>query len=157
VTDFLVLKTLHVLSSTVLFGIGFGSAFHMWVTHLRGDPRAIAATARNVVLADWLFTAPAGLAQPATGLGLIFLARYDPWAPWLLVTYAIYAMAGACWLIVVRLQMRVADIAARCVAEGVALPPQYHRIMRAWFWLGWPAFLGLIGVFWLMVAKPDLW
>jgi uncharacterized membrane protein len=29
--------------------------------------------------------------------------------------------------------------------------------MRLWFALGWPAFIGLIVVFWLMVARPELW
>jgi uncharacterized membrane protein len=29
--------------------------------------------------------------------------------------------------------------------------------MRLWFGLGWPAFLGTTAIFWLMVAKPDLW
>jgi len=26
--------------------------------------------------------------------------------------------------------------------------------MRWWFWLGWPAFIGVMAIFWLMVAKP---
>jgi uncharacterized membrane protein len=29
--------------------------------------------------------------------------------------------------------------------------------MRAWFALGWPAFLAVATTFWLMVAKPPLW
>jgi uncharacterized membrane protein len=39
----------------------------------------------------------------------------------------------------------------------MALPPAYHRCMRAWFALGWPAFLAVIATFWLMVTKPALW
>jgi len=23
-----------------------------------------------------------------------------------------------------------------------------------WFWLGWPAFLSVLVIFWLMIAKP---
>jgi len=26
--------------------------------------------------------------------------------------------------------------------------------MRIWFALGWPAFLSVLAIFWLMVAKP---
>lgn len=155
--DYLLLKTVHVLSATVLFGTGLGTAFHMWATHLRGDPRAIAQTARNVVLADWLFTATSGVVQPASGLALAVVAGFDPLEPWLLAAYALYALAAACWIVVVRLQIRVAAIARRSVAEGTPLPPAYHRAMRAWFALGWPAFLGLVAVFWLMIAKPALW
>lgn len=152
--DFLLLKTLHVLSSTLLFGTGLGTAFHMWATHLRGDVRAIASTARNVVLADWLFTATSGVVQPVTGIAMVLQAGYDPMAPWLVMAYGLYLLAGACWLPVLFLQMRIARIAACCAVEGTPLPPEYHRAMRTWFWLGWPAFLALIAVFWLMVAKP---
>jgi len=154
---FLALKALHILSSSLLFGTGLGTAFHMWATHLRGDVKAIAATARNVVLADWLFTATSGAVQPVTGVGLVLMAGYDPRSPWLILTYGLYVLAGACWLIVVRLQIRVAGIAARSAAKGLPLPPEYYRIMRAWFWLGWPAFISLLGIFWLMAMKPDLW
>lgn len=154
---YFLLKTVHVISSTLLFGTGIGTAFHMWATHLRGDPRAIASTARNVVLADWLFTATSGVVQPASGAALAVMAGHDLLAPWLLLTYALYVLAGACWLPVVWLQMRAADLAAEAVAAGTPLPPAYHRHMRLWFVLGWPAFLALVAVFYLMVAKPALW
>jgi uncharacterized membrane protein len=156
-TPYLVIKTLHILSATLLFGTGLGTAFHMWMTHLRRDARAVAVTARNVVLADWSFTATSGVVQPVSGVVLVMLQGYDPMTSWLLVSYALYLIAGACWLRVVALQMRVARIAACCVAEAVPLPAAYFRAMDAWFWLGWPAFIGLLGVFWLMVAKPELW
>jgi uncharacterized membrane protein len=155
--DFLLLKTLHILSSTLLFGTGLGTAFHMWATHLRGDVRAIAATARNVVLADWLFTATSGVVQPVTGFAMAIVAGYDLTAPWLVIVYGLYIVAGACWVPVVILQMRVARIASACATSGAALPSEYDRAMRLWFLLGWPAFVALVAVFWLMVAKPDLW
>ncbi len=155
--DYFLLKTLHIISATVLFGTGLGTAFHMWMTHRRGDPRAIASTARNVVLADWLFTTPAGIVQPATGLAMAWSAGFDPLSPWLVATYALYLLAALCWLPVVWLQIQAATLAEHAAAQDVALPPRYHAMMRAWFWLGWPAFLALVVVFWLMVAKPELW
>ena len=36
------------------------------------------------------------------------------------------------------------------------LPEAYHRLFRWWFALGWPAFAGVLGVYWLMIAKPVL-
>jgi len=33
--DYLTLKWIHILSSTLLFGTGLGIAFFMWVAHLR--------------------------------------------------------------------------------------------------------------------------
>lgn len=151
---YLFVKWLHVLSATVLFGTGLGTAFQMWMAHRRGDVRAIAATARNVVKADWLFTATSGVAQPVTGGVMIWMAGHDSLAPWLAWSYALYALALACWLPVVWLQIRVRNLAEAAVREATPLPAAYHRCMRWWFALGWPAFLSLLAIFWLMVARP---
>jgi uncharacterized membrane protein len=150
------LKLLHVLSAALLFGTGLGTAFHMWLAHRSGDLRAIAAAARSTVLADWLFTAPAVLLQPATGLLLAERAGLDLAARWLLLVYALYLVAGACWLPVVWLQLRVRTLAAAAVATGRPLPPAYRRCMRAWFWLGWPAFAAMLAIYALMVMRPEL-
>jgi uncharacterized membrane protein len=39
----------------------------------------------------------------------------------------------------------------------MSLGEDYQRTMRWWFVLGWPAFLGLVAIYWLMIAKPPLW
>ena len=154
---YLLLKTLHILSSTVLFGTGLGSAFHLWWAHRSGDCATIAQVARNVVVADFIFIAPAVIVQPLSGIALLKLAGYDPFAPWLVCSYALFLLAGACWLPVVVMQIRIRHLAASALKNNTALPPAYYRLMRAWFILGWPAFIGLVLVFWLMVAKPQLW
>lgn len=154
---YLWLKWLHVLSSTVLFGTGLGTAFQMWFAHRRGDPAAIVVVARNVVLADWLFTLPAGIVQPITGIALVLATGLNPFASWLVATYALYLLAFVCWVPVVILQLQVRLIAEAAVRAGAALPADYHRAMRLWFALGWPAFIALVVIFLLMVAKPDLW
>ncbi len=154
---YLWLKWVHILSATVLFGTGLGSALHMWLTHLRRDPRAMAVVARNVVLVDWLFTAPSGAVQPLSGLSLVYLGGADPFESWLVISYVLYAVAALCWFPVVRLQTRIRDIAAAAAADEVELPPEYHHYMRIWFWLGWPAFVSLLAVFALMVMRPSLW
>ena len=154
---FLVAKWLHVLSATVLFGTGIGTAFQMVWAMRRADPAQVHGVASGVVLADWLFTTPAGIVQPATGLWLAVLAGWSLTEPFLVVTYGLYALAFVCWAPVVRLQIRLRDLAAAAVASGTALPPEAHRAFRLWYALGWPAFAALVAVFWLMVAKPPLW
>lgn len=151
------LKALHILSATILFGTGLGTAFHMWMAHRSGDVRAIAVVARNVALADFLFTAPAVIVQPLTGILLIRSAAIDPLSSWLVLAYALYVVAGVCWLPVVWLQLRIRDAARAAIASNQPLPDAYYRQMRWWFALGWPAFLAVIAILWLMVAKPDLW
>ena len=134
-----------------------------WRTVVPGSQRppwlvvAIAVVARNVVLADFTFTTPAGIVQPLSGIALAHLMGWPLLSPWLVATYALYLLAFACWAPVVVLQIRARDLAAEAARRGERLPPAYHRIMRWWFWLGWPAFLALIAIFALMVAKPDLW
>lgn len=155
--DYLLLKTIHILSSTVLFGTGIGTAFQMWKTHRDGDVRAIAAVNRNVVIADWLFTTPAVIVQPLTGWLLLQAAGFDPMTPWLVLSYALYLLAGLCWVPVVFIQLKLRDLAQVAVRDVTPLDANYWRLYRTWFWLGWPAFGGLVVVFWLMTAKPQLW
>lgn len=154
---YLILKWAHILSSTVLFGTGIGTAFQMVWAMRAGEPQVVASTASAVVVADWLFTAPAGIIQPTTGLALVWLAGYNLTEPWLLATYGLYLLALACWLPVVRLQYRIRDLARRAAAQNEIMPPQVIRDFRLWFVLGWPAFAALIMIYWLMVAKPPLW
>jgi uncharacterized membrane protein len=156
-TGYFWIKTVHILSATLLFGTGLGTAFHMWLAHLTRDPRVIAAAARSTVRADFLFTTPAVIVQPVTGALLIENAGFSPDEPWLVAVYALYALAGACWLPVVWLQIRARDLASAAAASGGPLPPQYHRCMQLWFALGWPAFAAVLAIFWLMTAKPELW
>lgn len=153
-TAYEIVKTIHILSAAVLFGTGLGTAWFMWRANRSGDVAAIAVTAGNVVLADWLFTAPAVIVQPLSGLWLIHIAGYGLTESWLLWTYVLYALAAGCWLPVVWLQMRMRELATAAHASDAALPPEYHALARVWFALGWPAFLAVIGIVHLMVAKP---
>lgn len=153
--DYFWAKWIHILSSTLLFGTGLGIAFFMWVAHLRGDVRVIAATARTVVIADACFTAPAVVLQLASGLWLMHLMRLPPSLHWIQLALLLFVLVGACWLPVLWLQIRARNLAMKAVEEGTPLPAAYYRVMRWWFWLGWPAFLGVIAIFWLMVMKPS--
>lgn len=155
--SYLLLRFVHILASTVLFGTGLGTAFSMWRVQRGGDVTVIAAVTRNVVLADWVFTIPAVIVQPLSGLALVVLVGHPLTAPWLIVSLVLFAIVGLCWLPVVWLQLRMRDLAAAAAADGQPLPDAYHRHFRAWFALGWPAFLGVIAIFWLMVWKPALW
>jgi len=151
---YLTLRWLHILSSTVLFGTGIGTAFQMVWAMRTGRVETIHSVASGVVVADWIFTTPAGVIQPLTGLWLIHLAGYDLTAPWLLATYALYATAFLCWAPVVVLQLKIRDLAGQALATGAPLPDLALRHFRIWCALGVPAFAALVAVFWLMVNRP---
>ena len=154
---YFIVKWLHVLSSTLLFGTGLGTAFFMWIAHRRGEVGAIAVTARHVVLADWLFTTPAVIIQPVTGFWMLSRLGIDWMQPWVMLSLALFLLTGLCWLPVVWIQLRVRNIAFLAAESGQALPPRYYCLMRWWFTLGWPAFLSVLLIFWLMLRKPSLW
>src|SRR3982751_107870 len=91
----------HILSSALLFGTGLGTAFHGWMAHRSGDLAAIVVVSRNVVLADWLFTARAVVRQPVTGIWMARIAGIPLTAGWLALAIGLYLLVGACWLPVV--------------------------------------------------------
>jgi uncharacterized membrane protein len=153
---YLWLKWAHIVSSTVLFGTGAGIAFFFIRAHRTGDVRVIAAVARDVVIADTLFTASAVVLQPLTGLAMVRLAGFGLSLPWVRWSIALYLLVGCCWLPVVWLQIRMRDLAGQALRQGIALPNLYYRYYRWWFALGWPAFAGVLVIFYLMVAKPAI-
>lgn len=151
---YFLVKTLHIIFSTILFGTGIGIAFFMFCSRYAKNVHEKYYAARFTVLADYVFTAPAVILQPLTGIWLIINGGYDPMALWLKWTYALYILAGVCWLPVVWIQIQLKKMTAEAATFGQALPERYHRLFRIWFCLGWPAFGGLIAIFFLMVFKP---
>src|SRR5262249_23469151 len=143
------------IAAAVLFGTGLGIAFFMFRSRFTDCPREKFFAIRTTVLADYIFTAPAAVLQPATGAWLIWDGGLRWTDGWLLASYALYAIAGMCWLPVVGIQIRLKRIVAACLSSGKSLPAEYHRLVRVWFLLGWPAFTALIAVFFLMVGKPS--
>lgn len=149
------LKTVHIVSSTVLFGTGLGIAFFKWAVDRAGNVAAIRAVSERVVVADWLFTAPAIAVQAVTGIALARLLGYPLTTMWIAWAIVLYCFAGACWIPVVVLQIRMRDLALVAEREQSSLPPQYWSYARTWFWLGVLAFCAVLAVFGLMTFKPQ--
>lgn len=154
--DYPTLKLIHILSATLLFGTGLGSAFYKWTADLSGNLPAMAHTNGIVVMADWLFTTPTVIIQPLTGIWLLHLLGIPFTQPWVIAALVLYFIAGACWLPVVWLQIRMRDMSKEAVSQGGELPQRYHRYARIWFWLGVPAFIAMVLVYFLMVFKPAI-
>ncbi len=152
--EYLIVKWLHILSSTLLFGTGIGSAWYLLFAVISKNVQAIAVVTRILVIADWLFTGVTMIAQPATGFYLIHLAGFPLQTPWIKWSIALFVIALLCWLPVVWLQIKMRDIAAEAMQQAAALPAQFWRYFRAWVVLGIPAFFAFIAVFYLMVVKP---
>lgn len=154
--DHLWLKAIHILSATLVLGTGLGIAFFLWTAHRTGDARVIAAVARNVVIADAIFTAPGVIGLFVTGTLMAGNLGLSLWRGWTGLALALFVFTGLCWLPVLWLQHRAWRLAAAAAKAGAPLPPPYFRVMRLWFWLGWPAFAAVLAIVYLMVLKPDL-
>lgn len=153
--DYLLLKLIHILSATILFGTGIGSAFYMFMANRRKDIAGIYFATRHVVIADWIFTTPSVIVQLVTGIALahtLGLSLTEGWVFWSLI---LYFFAGACWVPVVWMQIRMRDMARSALETGTALPDRYWRFDRWWIALGSLAFPAVVGVIALMVMKPD--
>ena len=153
---YLILKYLHLMGATVLLGTGTGIAFFMVAAHRTRDVAVIAAVARFVVIADFVFTASAVVVQPLTGAALAGLLGYPLFEGWIGLSLLLYLFTGAFWLPVVWMQIRMRNLATAAARANAPLPPEYHRLFRTWFAFGFPAFGAVLAIYWLMIAKPAL-
>jgi len=152
--SYLSLKTIHMFSMVLLFGTGFGSAWYKWMADRSGKVKHIAATNRQVVLADWLFTTPTIVIQPLTGFGLLVLLDIPLSTPWVSWSLVLYIIAGACWLPVVWLQIKMRQLSELASLTNSDLNEQYWQYAKMWLSLGVPAFSAMVVIVFLMVFKP---
>lgn len=147
---------LHVIGAIVLVGTGSGIAFFMVMANRTNDPKVIAHVASTVVVADYLFTTMAAIAQPVTGLVLATHAGWPITSGWVFVSLILYGFIGIFWIPVIFIQTILRDIALSAVSNRIALPRAYHRLYRIWFLCGIPAFTAILVIVWLMLQKPDV-
>jgi len=143
-------KFIHIISATLLFGTGLGSAFYMFMAYRTGNTKVMAATNRFVVIADFIFTTPTVIIQLVTGLYLLNYLGLEWTSAWSVSVLGLYAFVGACWLPVVWLQIWLRDR-----AEELEQPDaQYRQRMKIWLILGLLAFPAIILLYIFMIYKP---
>jgi len=152
--EYELIKWIHLISATLLFGTGLGSAFYKWSADRSNNLQAIAHTNRIVVLADWIFTAPTVIIQPLSGIWLAHIMGYSLNDSWIISTYVFYFIAGSCWLPVVWLQIKMRNLSQLALENNTDLDDIYHRYKQRWFRLGMPAFASMVIIYYLMIAKP---
>ena len=153
--DYELLKWIHILSSTILFGTGIGSAFYMFMANRSKNLSAMYFAVRHVVVADWLFTTPSVIIQLLSGIGLLVTTGYDLSDTWVLWGIILYLCAGFCWLPVVWIQIRMRNMIKVALESDTDVPSEYWVFDRWWILLGSLAFPMIVVVFYLMVFKPD--
>lgn len=155
-THYLILKWIHIVSCVLLVGTGFGSAFYMFFVNKSKNLEAQAIVSRLVCRADWWFTTPTVILQPITGIAMATIAGWPLTTPWIIISLVLYVFAGVCWLPVVWIQLKMAKLAQLALQNKTALPPEYWKLAKIWEWLGYPAFIAMVVIFYLMVNKPNI-
>ena len=150
---YLIFKLIHILAAVVVTGTGAGIAFFMFMANRSNNPQAIYVTAQHVILGDWAFTTPAVITQIITGVYLMNMQGYSFSAPWFYWVMGLFAFIGACWIPVLRIQYKLRELAKLSV-DAKNVTPEFKSLMRTWTLLGIPAFIAILGIFWLMVFKP---
>lgn len=153
---YVVLTFLHVAGAAMLLGAGAAVAAFMLMAHRTKDPAIVAATAKMASAANAMFVTAALVLEPLTGVLLAQAAGYALTDGWIVLSIMLYILAGALWLPAVWTQMRIRRIAREAIATERLLPTAYHRLFVVWATLCIPAFAAVLGVFWLMVARPSI-
>jgi uncharacterized membrane protein len=150
------LRWLHIIGATVLFGTGTGIAFFMLMAQRTGRAELVAHVADTVVIADTIFTATAVIVQPITGVLLAQAVGWPLSEGWIVLSLLLYVVTGLFWLPVVWIQIRIRNLARQAASENAPLPPEQKRLFRIWFACGFPAFAAVLGILWLMVTRPAI-
>ena len=108
------------------------------------------------MIADAIFTATAVIGCTITGVLLAWAVGWPLTEGWIVLSVALYVLIGAFWLPVVWIQVRLRDLARAAEADGGELADAYHRLFRIWFACGVPAFLSILVIVWLMLARPAI-
>lgn len=153
--DYFLLKLVHVISATILFGTGLGSAFYMYMANKTNDIASIYFATRHVVIADWVFTTPSVIVQFVTGILLVNLMGYSLTSGWVLWALMLYFFSGICWIPVVWLQIKMRDMSKLALENNTKLPEKYWNMAFWWTLLGALAFPAVTVIFYLMIYRPS--
>ena len=148
-----VLIFIHLSSVVVMLGAGGGSAFYKFMADRSKNTEVIAHTNKIIVFSDYIFTTPAVIILPISGILLMLKTGYSLNEPWLFISIILYVIAGILWLIAVYLQIKMKKISLKVKEENGVLDGRYFVLFKYWIVLGVFSFLAVGLVFFLMVFK----
>lgn len=155
--DYLILKTIHIISSVIMVGTGFGSALYMFCANRWGNLEQKRFVSRMVVMVDWVFTTPSIIIQPLTGYLMMRQAGFSFNDPWLQNVLWLYVLVGCAWIPVVWIQIKMSALTRIAVQTQTTLNPVYNVYRRTWESLGYIGFSGTMAIFYIMTTKQALW
>jgi uncharacterized membrane protein len=151
------IKFVHVLAAAAMFGVWLCLAVFMLLAHRSGNTSVVALTAQFVVSAEKVLMIPAVVLQPLSGFPLASAIGLQPFGElWILISLVFYAVIVVCWIIAMRIEIRIRGLAREAALESRSLPKAYRRQFRTWCLLAGPVLVGMACTFALMIWQPRL-
>jgi len=151
------IKFVHVLAAAVMLGTWLGLAAFMWLAHRSKNTSVVALISQFVVTVEKTVMIPAILLQPLSGFPLAYAIGLQPFGElWILISLAFFAAIVVCWVLAMRAEIRIRDLARAAALESEPLPKSYRQKFRTWRLLAVPLLIGMICLFALMIWQPRL-
>ena len=134
-----------------MVGTGLGSAFYLFFTYKKAQFSTVKDVLKLVILADMIFTTPSVIIQLITGIMLSNLMGLTS-TNWFWVVLSVSFIVFILWVRAAFIQIKLKKL----IENKNELPPQFHKLMKVWFYLGIPSFVGAVYLYYLMVYKAFL-
>ena len=153
----LAIKFVHLLAAAAMFGTWLGIAGFMLLAYCSGNPSVVALVAQFVVRIELFVVAAAIALQPISGFPLAWAIGLTPLNEfWIDVSLVLYVAVVAVWLVSLRIEIRLRNMARQAALGRGTLADDYPRLFRIWFALAAFILAAMIAIILLMVWQPRL-
>lgn len=142
---------IHVVSAVIFIGNIVTVAFWKLKAEFSRDPAHIHRTAKNIMVADYIFTIPSNIGLLISGFLLAFQSSYPlTEINWLTLSLTLFIVTGILWVVcLLPLQRKMIHY-----SQGNWDEANYKKVSRTWDALGTLATLIPLFILYLMVMKP---
>jgi uncharacterized membrane protein len=153
----LAIKFIHVLAAAAMFGTWLGIAGFMLLAYRSGNPSVVALVAQFAVRLELFVVAPALALQPISGFPLAWAIGLTPLNEfWIDVALILYVAVVAGWLVSLRIEIGLRNMARQAALGRGTLADNYPRLFRIWLALATIILAATIAIILLMVWQPRL-
>ena len=153
----LAIKFIHLLAAAAMFGTWLGIAGFMLLAYRSGNPSVVALVAQFAVRLELFVVAPALALQPISGFPLAWAIGLTPLNEyWIDVALILYVAVVAAWLVSLRIEIGLRNMARQAALGRGTLADNYPRLFRIWFALATIILAAMVAIILLMVWQPRL-
>ena len=145
------LVLIHIISAILFIGNIITAAFWKLKAEFSGDETHINKTAKNIMIADYVFTLPSIITLLISGFILAKKSNYPlDEINWLTISLTLFAITGLIWVIfLLPLQRKMIKYSEEKFSKS-----DYKKASRTWDIIGTISTIIPIIILYLMVAKP---